>query len=172
MPLDLVNILQVGFSGLVFLLAFLAYNIINSEQKTEQPRAEILRESKSFRSFAFAVAVLALAAPFVEVLMNNEEPNVQTGASCAYRETTLTRGIPVPAAGLSGVSLTLVDTQVGRNGNVRRGGNVTIMATDSDRTQYFEEGPGNLVLNDKSYITVVSDVLEDSVRFTLCGPLF
>ncbi|XXF81417.1 hypothetical protein P2318_17175 [Myxococcaceae bacterium GXIMD 01537] len=56
--LDVVSILQVGLSGLGFLLAFLAYRLLASEQKTAKPRLEVLRAARNFLLLCIVLVVI------------------------------------------------------------------------------------------------------------------
>ena len=68
MSLDLVvKILQIGFSGFVFLLAFFSYKLIREEQgRNNEPRPLMLKELKSFRLWAVLLALLVLVSPLLE----------------------------------------------------------------------------------------------------------
>jgi hypothetical protein len=54
---DVVSILQVGLSGLAFLLALLSYRIISREQAKPEPRSNVLR---SARLYFYQCIVLAI----------------------------------------------------------------------------------------------------------------
>ena len=69
-----VPILQVGLSGLAFLLAFLAYRIIAREQRASSPKASVL---KAARSFLFQCIILALMVGIFQVILKyfpNSQP--------------------------------------------------------------------------------------------------
>ncbi len=74
MSLELIiQILQVGFSGFVFLMALLSYKLIRKEQdRTDEPRVEILSELKSFRNWAMLSAILVLLAPIIEKIVSTK----------------------------------------------------------------------------------------------------
>jgi hypothetical protein len=56
------QILQAGFSGFVFLMAYLSCNLIREEQSRDaEPREKILSEVRSFRAWALFAAILVLA---------------------------------------------------------------------------------------------------------------
>jgi len=63
----IVDILQVGFSGFVFLMALFSYKLIRREQDRDgAPREKILNQLSSFRLWAFLVALLVLLSPILE----------------------------------------------------------------------------------------------------------
>jgi len=55
-----VEILKVGFSGLIFLLAFLAYRLLSKEQDKSKPDTKILNAITSYRAYTLIAAVLTL----------------------------------------------------------------------------------------------------------------
>jgi len=61
------KILQVGFSGLAFLLAHLAYNLIAREQKKPKPDTKILSASTRFMWFSLSLGALTGIAQLGEV---------------------------------------------------------------------------------------------------------
>lgn len=63
MSLDqVVPILQTGLSGFAFLLAFLAYNLIAREQRSEKPRFAVLRAARGFLYQCIGLAVVVAAS--------------------------------------------------------------------------------------------------------------
>jgi len=63
--LNVVEILRLGISGLLFLFALFAYNLINREQKREgYPRQGIVRSIYVFMAVNFLGAVLVFASGF------------------------------------------------------------------------------------------------------------
>ena len=60
--LDLVKVLQVGFTGFGFLLAYLAFRIISKEQAKALPAQNILTSANWFMAFALAMALLSILA--------------------------------------------------------------------------------------------------------------
>jgi len=69
----ILKILQVGFSGFVFLMALFSYRLIRNEQDREdEPREEILNQLSSFRLWAFLVALLVLLSPILESFVNTK----------------------------------------------------------------------------------------------------
>jgi len=61
------KILQIGFSGLAFLLAYLAYCIIARAQQTPKPQAQILAAASKFMWFSLSLGVLTGIAQLGEV---------------------------------------------------------------------------------------------------------
>jgi|GEM_PF-3249506 len=83
----IIKVLQVGFSGFVFLMALLSYKLIRIEQdRPEEPRDKILSELKSFRNWALIAAVLVLLSPLIDRL----EPNTKTLKTVPNIEWTYT----------------------------------------------------------------------------------
>ena len=56
--LPIIEILKVGLSGLVFLIAFLGYRLLRKEQEKEVPRDKILRTVLAFMLMCFIVALM------------------------------------------------------------------------------------------------------------------
>lgn len=65
------KILQVGFAGLAFLLAYLAYRIIAREQQKSTPDSLILSASSRFMWFSLMLGVLTGAAQLGEVALKS-----------------------------------------------------------------------------------------------------
>ena len=61
-----VRILQIGFSGLAFLLAYLSYLIVNREQKRDKPDQRVLDTSLKFMWFSLALACTNVVAQLGE----------------------------------------------------------------------------------------------------------
>jgi hypothetical protein len=63
--LNVVEILRVGISGLLFLFSLLAYNLINREQQRDgYPRQGIVKSIYAFMTINFLGAVLVFASGF------------------------------------------------------------------------------------------------------------
>lgn len=68
-----VNILKVGLPGLVFLLSFLSYNLLNKEQSKETPRAIMLKYIEHFMYVSIVLAILTASAPLIEYQLGKKE---------------------------------------------------------------------------------------------------
>lgn len=69
--LPILEILQVGFAGIAFLLAYLAYRLLGKEAEKAKPSEGILRTIRSYMLFAFAMGGLAIGAQVFEKSMSN-----------------------------------------------------------------------------------------------------
>ena len=74
---DVVNILQVGLSGLAFLLAFLGYWLIAREQQAEKPRPAMLKSAKYFLfqciGLAVIVGIFQIAPRFIPLALDQQQ---------------------------------------------------------------------------------------------------
>ena len=74
---DVVRILQVGLSGLGFLLAFMGFWLLAREQRTKEPRPAMLRSSKIFLYQCIGLAVIVglfqLAPEFIPKKLDQEQ---------------------------------------------------------------------------------------------------
>jgi hypothetical protein len=61
-PDDVVKILGVGIAGLAFLLAVLAFWLLQKEQEKKQPNRSILRSIYVFEGFAICLSIIGLAS--------------------------------------------------------------------------------------------------------------
>lgn len=64
--LDIIGILKLGLPGLVFLLSVLSYWLLANEQKKSSPSNSVLKAIKQFMYINIVLALLTVAAPFVE----------------------------------------------------------------------------------------------------------
>jgi len=63
MPWDkVVPILQTGLAGLAFMLAFLSYRIISTEQDKDEPRNQILKSARNY--FILCILLAAVVGGF------------------------------------------------------------------------------------------------------------
>ena len=58
--LNVVSILQMGVTGLGFLLALLAYWLLSKEQRQDKPRSSILQSVRVFMAFSFSLCLIGL----------------------------------------------------------------------------------------------------------------
>lgn len=86
--LDIGKILSYGGLGLGFLLAFLAYVLLLSEQRKSPPRQEILISVTRFMVFAVIISLTAIASEYVKT---------QAASTCgtSYLKTKLIQANPV-----------------------------------------------------------------------------
>ncbi len=68
-----VSILQVGFVGFAFLLAFLAYRLLRNESDKEKPKAAILAATSRYMTFAVVLCFLAVAAQFGQTYLERKD---------------------------------------------------------------------------------------------------
>ncbi len=64
--LDVAEILRVGLSGLIFLLAYLTYRLLRAEQKRNRPRKMILGTIGGFMALCVLMAVLGLISEAIQ----------------------------------------------------------------------------------------------------------
>lgn len=64
-----VRILQVGFSGFAFLLAYLSYRLLRSEQARDSVRTEIINSVRWYMKWAFALAILVSVMSTSEMVL-------------------------------------------------------------------------------------------------------
>ena len=64
--MEVVEILKMGLPGLVFLLSVLSFKLLSQEQRKKQPSPPILRTIRQFMYINILLAMLTVAAPFVE----------------------------------------------------------------------------------------------------------
>lgn len=63
MPWDkVIPILQTGLAGLAFLMAFLSYRIISTEQGKDEPRSQILNSARNY--FLLCILLAAVVGGF------------------------------------------------------------------------------------------------------------
>jgi hypothetical protein len=90
MNLELVvDILKVGLSGLVFLLMFLAYRLLATEQKMATPRPEILSSAKGFAWTCVLLIVLVAGTAVFEQVYLPERGTALTQQLETCRESLL-----------------------------------------------------------------------------------
>lgn len=77
----IVSILQVGFVGFAFLLAFLAYRLLRNESDKEKPKTAILQATSKYMTFAVVLCFLAVAAQFGQSYLERNEPKPTDSAS-------------------------------------------------------------------------------------------
>jgi len=75
MEVDVLEILKIGFSGFAFLLAFLAYRLLFTEQKREVPRENQLNAISRFMGFSIILGIMTAVIPFIPKLLE-EKPNL------------------------------------------------------------------------------------------------
>jgi hypothetical protein len=72
--LDVLEILKLGFIGLAFLLAFLAYTLLLIEQRREEPRPNQLAAISRFMIFSLILGIMVIGSPFIPKFFE-EKPN-------------------------------------------------------------------------------------------------
>jgi hypothetical protein len=78
---NIVSILQVGLSGLAFLLAWFSYHLISREQAKADPRPEVLRSARLYFYQCIALAVIVGGFQFFHTLVLR--PGPEELAACA-----------------------------------------------------------------------------------------
>lgn len=67
--LNVVEILKIGLPGLVFLLAFLSFNLLSKEQGKSHPRPTLLKAIKCYMYVNIVLAILTMASPIIEYFL-------------------------------------------------------------------------------------------------------
>jgi hypothetical protein len=84
---DIVRILSVGTIGLGFLLAFLAFRLLNREQGVARPRDRMLKAITGFMVFSFSLCVIGLSAELYRIHRSPaNNPNVTPTQSGSFIE--------------------------------------------------------------------------------------
>ena len=71
----IVPILQTGLAGLAFLLAYLSFRLIASEQKKDKPKPAVLQTARHYFYLCILLAVIVGSFPLIRLAMQrgNEE---------------------------------------------------------------------------------------------------
>lgn len=69
------QILQVGFVGLAFLLAYMAYRLLHAQADRDKPNQSILDATSRYMLFALGMALLAVAAQLAQSLLPVNVPS-------------------------------------------------------------------------------------------------
>jgi hypothetical protein len=69
------QILQVGFVGLAFLLAYMAYRLLHAQADRKEPNQAILDATSRYMLFALGMALLAVAAQLAQSLLPVNVPS-------------------------------------------------------------------------------------------------
>lgn len=91
MPVDSVlPILQAGFSGLAFLLAYLSFLLLKAEQRQTNPRQQILRAIDKFAVFALLLGIFSLSSFSLDAWFRQKEfqANLAISTADANAKTT------------------------------------------------------------------------------------
>jgi hypothetical protein len=72
--MEIVEILKLGFGGLAFLLAFLAFSLLSSEQKRNEPRPAQLKAISNYMTFSLLLGAMTVIGPFLPKFFE-EKPN-------------------------------------------------------------------------------------------------
>ena len=83
-----VEILRVGFSGLIFLLAFLAYRLLAKEQVKSKPDPKILSAITSYRAYTLIAALLTVLVTVISLVFEERGilSVVQSGGRRCHRQ--------------------------------------------------------------------------------------
>lgn len=142
---DVVKILQVGFGGFGFLLAFFTYRIIAAEQRQKPPNDNILVSANRYMAFALAMGVLSICATVVNVLLDRKPlatPAVEP------RGTYLVGTVEDRSGPLEGVKVSLVRAPLKRSGasaaanagSAPSGLPIEVVADTTDKLGQFDLG--------------------------------
>ncbi len=76
--LNVVSILQMGVTGLGFLLALLAYWLLSKEQRQDKPRPSILQSVRVFMAFSFSLCLIGLVPQVLAAVSAPDEKATAT----------------------------------------------------------------------------------------------
>jgi hypothetical protein len=79
---QIATILQVGLSGLAFLLALLSYNVIANEQRKDKPRPEMLKAARLYFFLCIAFAVLVGGFQLADKMLGGKAADQSEVAAC------------------------------------------------------------------------------------------
>lgn len=69
------QILQVGFVGLAFLLAYMAYRLLHAQSDREKPNQRILDATSKYMVFALALSLVAVAGQVAQSFLPANVPS-------------------------------------------------------------------------------------------------
>lgn len=64
--LNILEILKLGFPGLVFILCLFSYRLLSQEQKKAVPNNQVLKSIKCYMYVNILLAILTISAPLIE----------------------------------------------------------------------------------------------------------
>lgn len=70
--MNILEILKLGFIGLAFLLAFLAYRLLSTEQRSKISRPAHLEAISKFMAFSLVLGVMSIASPFIPKMLEDK----------------------------------------------------------------------------------------------------
>ena len=92
-PDNVFEILEQGFIGLAFLLAFLAYKLLSAEQKKEKSSSERLELISNFMKFSLVLCVMAIGSPHIPALLEEKtNPLMEHMLESAKNRTPMDKG--------------------------------------------------------------------------------
>lgn len=71
---SVIEVLKLGFPGLIFLLSFTSYMLLSQEKKAHEPRKNILDVIKVFMYINCVLAILTILAPIIAPLVESVIP--------------------------------------------------------------------------------------------------
>lgn len=83
-------VLRYGVIGLSFLLAYLAYGLLQAEARREEPRASMTSLVKAFMAFSVVLSVVGLTAQLAPLVLSAESTRAVT-QSAILRERDVLR---------------------------------------------------------------------------------
>jgi hypothetical protein len=85
---SVVEILRVGFSGLIFLLAFLAYRLLAKEQVKNDPDTRILNAITSYRAYTLIAALITVLVTVTSLVLEERGLSsvIQSGGRRCHRQ--------------------------------------------------------------------------------------
>jgi predicted permease len=89
---SVVDILKLGLSGLVFLLAYLGYRLLSREQAKDKPNKSTFRNIIVFNVFAFLSALLVGVLSLIQVWASRDPVAAACRDSFSRLKTTSTLG--------------------------------------------------------------------------------
>jgi hypothetical protein len=72
--MSVIEILQISFAGIAFLLALLAYRLLRRQMDAPKADPKLLRSTTVYMVFAFGMAALAISAQLIDKIQNKPLP--------------------------------------------------------------------------------------------------
>lgn len=90
--IDVVSVLQIGFAGFAFLMAWLSFNMLKKEvERPDKARPNILKAIKSYISYTFLMAMLVSGSRVVQTWVDLQKEVAKSSAIRTSKEARTCR---------------------------------------------------------------------------------
>jgi hypothetical protein len=110
--MPVVDILRLGLSGLVFLLMFLGYRLLQQEQRKPKPSPQLLRRASLFAWQSLVAALLVAVAAVVTPMVQKKVEAGATNSVCAEEVAALDTVAQHPAQTLDTIRAAVRNTSI------------------------------------------------------------